>query len=272
LPRLIKRILEATSPGAGGVSSGIDFVGDIAIVRLQGLDTKTRVEVAESLLKELRNVRSVFEQEGGIEGEYRLRTLRYLAGENRTKTVHKENGFFYELDVATCYFSPRLSTERMRVAKAVAPGERVLNMFAGVGPFSIPIAKKAAVTSCELNREAFDYHQRNNKKNKVQQSIKMLNVDAKELPELLEERYDRVLMPHPSMSDKFVDAAVRLAKPGGTVYYYRHVSAEDEGEAAKAVADELGGKLPKTCGFTTRLVREVGPRFIEMVAEVRVGG
>ena len=79
----------------------------------------------------------------------------------------------FMVDVEKCYFSPRLSTERARIADLVEDGEVVLNMFAGVGPYSITIAKrkKAEVYSNELNEAAYRLHLENNRLNKVEERI-----------------------------------------------------------------------------------------------------
>jgi len=275
VPRLIRTALErAGVEDAGRVSSGVDVIGDIAIVRLGDFSASEKRRVAGALLEELKNLRVVMEQKGGIEGEFRLRTLRHLAGEKRSTTVHRENGCSFRVDVAKCYFSPRLSTERLRIAEAVRPGEHVLNMFAGVGPFSIPIAKlrRARVLSCELNEYAARLHSENNTLNKVEDLIRVVNGNAEELPRVTKMKFDRVLMPLPSEAQRFLPTALAMAKKGGTIHYYRHVLGVDEDEATATVREELTGLLPEKAPFTTRKVREVGPRWVEMAAEIRAPG
>jgi len=273
VPRLIRTAFEkAKVEDPQRLSSGVDVVGDIAIVRLSGLSSVEKKKVAKALLSELKNVRVVTEQEGGIEGEFRLRKLRHLAGERRTMTLHRENGCAFKVDIARCYFSPRLSTERLRVARLVGPKERVLNMFAGVGPYSIPIAKasRAEVVSCEVNEFAAKLHVENNRLNKVDGLVTVVEGDASDLPELVSGRFDRVIMPLPSDADKFLHVALRMTKKGGTIHYYRHLLGENKAEAAKALRAELAGLLPPRTKYEVRKVREVGPRWVEMAAEIRV--
>lgn len=275
MPRLIRTALEKAGVGdAGRLESGIDVVGDIALVRLAGFSAREKREVGNALLKELNNVRVVLEQEGGIMGEYRLRKLRHLAGERRTLTLHKENGCAFRVDLARCYFSPRLSTERLRIARLVGPSERVLNMFAGVGPYSITIAKlaRARVTSCEMNKYAVSLHIENNSLNKVDGLVSVIQGDAMDLPAMTKTRFDRILMPLPSEANRFLPVALAMTKKGGTIHYYRHLLGENEGEAAEAIRDELAGLLPRSARFGIRKVREVGPRWIEMAAEIGVPG
>jgi tRNA (guanine37-N1)-methyltransferase len=273
VPRLIRAALErAGVGGADRVSSGVDVVGDIAIVRLAGFSASEKQKIARAILEEMKNVGVVLEQEGGIEGEFRLRKLAHLAGERRTTTVHRENGCAFRVDVAKTYFSPRLSTERLRIAGLARRGERVLNMFAGVGPFSIAIAKVAGakVTSCEVNEAAAELHEVNDRLNKVENLVTVIHGDAAGLPGALEERFDRILMPHPSASNRYLPAALSLAKGRGTIHYYRHVLGKDEEEAAAVLRRELEGLLPEGARFESRRVREVGPRWVEMAADIRL--
>ncbi len=247
------------------------MIGDIAIVKLRpGVGTNEEA-LAEAILAEMKSVKCVYGQEGGIEGDFRLRKLRHLGGEERTTTTHKENGIRLKLDVETCYFSPRLSTERLRIAGNVSAGERVLNMFAGVGPFSILIAKKTRVWSCELNDAAFRFHLENNKLNKVEGRIEMIEGDAMLLPDELEGEgpFDRILMPHPSQSNLFLAAALSMLAPTGVVHYYRHMSGRDVAEAEKGLKDEIGGIAPGLSVGSVRRVRVIGPRYIELVADLR---
>jgi tRNA (guanine37-N1)-methyltransferase len=269
--RMLRQALggELTGPELEALEGGIDVIGDIAIVKLRESLAARAALVGEAVLRNMKNVKCVYGQEGGIEGDYRLRKLRHLAGEERTETMHRENGLRFKLDVATCYFSPRLSTERLRIADAVEDGERVLNMFAGVGPFSITIAKRkeAKVLSCEANKAACDFHLENNRLNKVERKVEVVRGDAMDLPEKVKERFDRVLMPHPSQSNLFLPAALALAKPGGVVHYYRHVTGRTPEEAKENLAAELATFGFE--GFASRKVREIGPRHLELVADLR---
>lgn len=273
MPRLIRLALEKAKAEVR-ISSGIDVIGDIAIVRLTGISAAEKSRVAKSLLGEMKNVRVVMEQLGGIEGEYRLRELKHLAGERRTLTIHRENGCAFKVDVAKCYFSPRLSTERLRIAHGARRRERVLNMFAGVGPYSVEIAKiaKARVTSCEINALAARLHEENVTLNKVGDLVTVVHGVANDLPDLIKGKFDRILMPHPSAANKFLPVALQLARKGAIIHYYRHMLGENESEASEALRKELNGLLPSRVKYTMRKVREVGPRWIEMTADIRAPG
>lgn len=104
----------------GRVYNSYDIVGDIAIIRLPKASKKRGQNVAKAVMSVHKNVRTVLAQTGAVCGDFRLRKLEYLAGENETVTLHRESGCLFSVDVEKCYFSPRLSHERMRVARRLA--------------------------------------------------------------------------------------------------------------------------------------------------------
>jgi tRNA (guanine37-N1)-methyltransferase len=280
MTRLLRESLTGVLPSEemAAIDSGIDVIGDIAILRLSEPLKDRGSAIGEALLRELKNVKVVLDQEGAIGGAYRLRKLRHLAGEIRTLTIQKENDCRFKVDVETCYFSPRLSTERLRIADAVKDGERVLNMFAGVGPFSITIGRKKKkkrdaieIVSNELNKNAYDLHLENNRLNRVDDKIDTLNDDAAKLPSLLEGKFDRIIMPHPSDSMSYLKAAHELLREeGGWIHCYRHLSAQSVNEATVMLRREIDTLITDEHQTGFRRVRVVGPRLIEMVADIRV--
>jgi len=124
-----------------GFKPSYEIVGDIAV-----LDESADEAVASAIMKLHKNIRVVARRKSHVEGVFRRRRIEIIAGERRTETVHKENGCRYKLDLERVYFNPRLATERDRVASLAARSaseETIIDMFAGVGPFSILIAKRA---------------------------------------------------------------------------------------------------------------------------------
>lgn len=100
------------------VCNSYDIVGDIAIAHLPESEEESQ-RIAETILSIHKNVKTVLAQSGGVCGEFRLRGLKYVAGENKTTTFHRESGCLFSVDVEKCYFSPRLSYERLRIGKSV---------------------------------------------------------------------------------------------------------------------------------------------------------
>jgi tRNA (guanine37-N1)-methyltransferase len=170
-PSLIEALSTELPPHlSASLPHALDFVGDIAIIEVPPeLDPYERV-IGEAILKANNNVRTVLAKAGAVGGTYRLREFRVIGGEQRTETVHREFGCQYSVDVVKVYFSPRLSCEHKRVASLVEEDETVVDMFAGVGPFAILIAKthqNVKVYAIDANPQAFEYLKKNIRLNRA---------------------------------------------------------------------------------------------------------
>jgi tRNA (guanine37-N1)-methyltransferase len=210
----LRKLLSKTMPSESltHVYNSYDVVGDIAIIRLTEESYERRVDIAQALMNGHKNVRTVLAQIGAVQGSLRLRTLEYIAGEKKTATLHRESGCSFLVDVERCYFSPRLHAERMRVAKQAKDGEVLVNMFAGVGCFSILIAKQRNVEkvySIDVNPVAVHYMQENIRVNGVFGKVIPIVGDAKII---IEKRLchvaDRVIMPLPQRALEYLPYAV----------------------------------------------------------------
>lgn len=256
-----------------------DIVGDIAIVQVsESLKQKSR-KIAEDIMETHKKVKSVWGQYSPVSGDFRLRTLKWVAGEMRTETIHKEFGCIFKVDIAHCYFSPRLSYERQRIAQQVRSAEVVVNMFAGVGCYSIIIAKHSKadkIYSIDLNPIAIKYMQDNIKLNKVEGKVFAIQGDAKEvIKEKMQESADRILMPLPQLAYSYLDYAIFTLKPnGGWIHYYDFEHAGKEEDPKEKVKAKISGKLQKLCsGFEmpySRVVRTTGPNWYQIVVDILV--
>jgi len=242
-----------------------DIVGDISILELAPELGSYENAVAQAILEVHPNVRAVFAKAGPVSGPERVRPLRHVAGEERTETVHREFGCAFRVDLSKVFFSPRLSTEHQRVARQVAERERVVDMFAGAGPFSILIAKtvkNVTVDAIDSNPEAARLIQENARINKVDSKVHVHLGDAGTVARQLDGRATRAIMNHPSAAKEFVDAACAALQPsGGVVHYYTFGEGENsEGEARSELEKALkssGHSINRLLGI--RKVREVAP-------------
>ncbi|AHL22188.1 tRNA (guanine(37)-N1)-methyltransferase Trm5b [Thermococcus nautili] len=249
--------------------SSFDIIGDIAIIELPDELIPYGNAIGEAILKVHRHIKAVFAKGSKVEGEYRVRELIHLAGEKRTETLHRENGIRLRLDVAKVYFSPRLATERMRIFKKAKSGEVVFDMFTGVGPYSILLARKAKlVFACDLNPWAVRYLEENIRLNKASNVVPILG-DVRKVAGKL--RADRVVMNLPKFADRFLKEAMLSVRNGGVVHYYGFGPEEDlysEHEARiKAVARELGFSVEF---LERRKVRPYAPRQFNIAIDFRV--
>ncbi len=242
-----------------------DIVGDISILELApelGLYEKT---IAQAILEVHSNVKAVFAKAGPVSGAERVRPLRHVAGEERTETVHREFGCVFRVDLSKVFFSPRLSTEHQRVARQVADGERVVDMFAGVGPFSILIGKtvkNVTIDAIDSNPEAARLIQENARTNKVESKVHVHLGDARTVARQLDGRATRAIMNHPSAAKEFVDAACDALQPsGGVVHYYTFGEGENSEARARSELEKAlkssGNSVDRLLGI--RKVREVAP-------------
>lgn len=261
---------------ASQVYSAFDQVGDIVIIKVpDGLAGKKDV-IAEAILANVKTAKAVFAQSSPVKGDFRVRDLEFLAGENRTVTEYREHGCRFRVDVAKTYFSPRLSTERQRIACLVRDGEIIVNMFAGVGTYSIIIAKAnrtCKVYSIDSNPVASELCAENARLNKVADRVLPVCADAHDaIKSRLAGVADRVLMPLPERAREFVDPAVAALKGRGTVHYFAHVQADGKKEAKElGTADARDAFCKYRHRVTeTTVVREVGPRLYQIVADVQV--
>ncbi|WP_319579355.1 class I SAM-dependent methyltransferase family protein [uncultured Methanospirillum sp.] len=183
---------------------------------------------AAAILGDRPSVHTVLFAESAVEGEFRTKRFRVLAGDETTATIHTEYGRTFRIDLEKAYFSARLASERQRITAIMHDGEEVLDMFAGVGPFAVMLAEKAGmVWACDLNPDAVSLLIGNISRNRVSNVIPTL-ADAADLPEVFGRRFDRVIMNLPLMAERFLPAASRLCRPGGTIHFYALVGDEDE--------------------------------------------
>jgi tRNA (guanine37-N1)-methyltransferase len=277
--RLRRMLAGAVSPeDIASVYGSYDVVGDIAVVRLTEASRRHSRSIAEAVMAVHGNVRTVLAQVGDVAGEFRLRRLELVAGEAGTLTVHRESGCVFAVDVERCYFSTRLSYERMRVAGLVRDGETVVNMFAGVGCFSVVMARHSGVGrvySVDVNPAAFELMRENVRLNGVYGRVVPVLGDAgKVVDERLRHVADRVLMPLPAKAFDYLPHAVLALKPsGGWVHYYDFEHAGKGEDVVEKVRLKVSAKLHSLCGeFDVpfgRVVRSTGPNWYQVVLDIR---
>jgi len=226
-----------------------DIFGNIAIVKLSDESFEYSKIIAESLLASNPNVDRVA-LDLGVKGEYRVRELEMIAGEVDFVSVHKENGFEFELDISKVYFSPRLAMERKRIYDLSTEGERVLDAFAGASPFSVALASKGCnITAVDSNPQAEIWSNNNFQLNGVSKSNYTFICSKVEdiISDLL--NYDRIVMNNPTNSLSYLEPLSNKLKYGGVIHLYNIM---DKGEKFE-IRDFLGSEFE--CVFE----REVHP-------------
>jgi tRNA (guanine37-N1)-methyltransferase len=263
-----------TEAEAEELYGAFDQIGNIIILRIPDSLLSKRKAIGEVLIAKIKTAKSVYYQSSPVEGDYRIRRLELLAGEDKTVTEYKEHGCRFKVDVDKTFFSPRLSTERERIAELVKDGETVINMFGGVGMFSIVAAKKKKchVYNIDVNPDAARLCSENILLNKLKGTVESIEGDAaKIIEERLQNTGDRVLMLLPERSDEFLDHAIMSAKKNAIIHYYCHIHAEKK-EYVSTLAPQHFLEIVKVKSDISgaKIVRPVGPRFYQAVVDAAI--
>jgi len=276
--KLIDSLSDKLPPHAlASLPQAIDFIGDIAVVEIEPELESHKQIIGEAILRAHKRVSTVLAKSSAVSGVYRLRTFEVIGGEAKTNTVHREHSCIFHVDLAKAYFSPRLSYEHNRVASLVKQGETVFDMFAGVGSFSILIAKKhedVHVYATDMNPDAFEFLKKNVLANRVEARVKPILGDARQIVnDRLMEIADRVIMNLPEKAIEYVDVACRAVRSeGGVIHYYEFTNTPEPLETAKSRLMEAlkhtNRRLEKIS--LARIVRGVAPFNYQIVLDTKI--
>lgn len=231
--------------------ASFDTIGSIAVVKMDDEVAPYATQIGEAILATQKAIKTVC-VDSGVVSEFRTRAVKVVAGIKTTETVHKEYGLTFKVDVARAFFSPRLATERQAVARQVKPGDVVIDMFAGIGPFSIIIARTGSpkvVYAIDLNPDAIELLKENIVLNKAIAVKPILGDARKEVPNL--EKADHMIMNLPHDARNYIREAIGTLKPGGIIHYYEIMG---EGEV-RGRLDDIADAARKDGKVMTELAR-----------------
>lgn len=213
---------------------GWERYGDLVVLQFLPRVQLPRRQALAAIVGEELGARCVIEDRGGVRGALRRPQVRVLWGEG-TRTVHTEHGLKFAFDAARVMFASGNTVERARMGSLDCRGETVVDLFAGIGYFSIPLAaraKAARVFACELNPDAFEFLQENARLNRVEDVIVPLAGDCRKVaPKGVA---DRVVCGYIGGTEKFLETAVAALKPeGGVVHFHEAYPQETKFEDAR---------------------------------------
>ncbi|MEM0174274.1 MAG: class I SAM-dependent methyltransferase family protein [Sulfolobaceae archaeon] len=244
----------------------IEILGDIAVIPIPfEYDERILKSYADEILKKYTYVKSVWGKLRDTSGKYRLSTLIHLAGEKKSDTIYKEHGCRYYLDITKVFFSTKLSYEHLRVASLVRENEKIINMFAGFGPFSILscVKKKPQIVySIDINPYAYYFQKVNVELNKAYCVLPIYGDAFKRIYDL--EDADRIISPLPELADEALEVALQKVKKGGIIHLYAEIEVK-KGENPVKKAME---KYPN--GTFYRIVRSINPSTYHVVIDILV--
>jgi tRNA wybutosine-synthesizing protein 2 len=206
---------------------------------------------------------------GRIKGLKREPEVEVLLGEG-TETIHKENHCFYKLDVARIMWSKGNTTERKRMAQVVQNGETIVDLFAGIGYFTIPMAvhaKPYKIYAVEINPVSLEYLKENIELNKVQDVVEPILGNCRDLAP--RNVADRVLMGYIGNTEEYLDVAMDVLKDEGVIHYHESVPdklkfkrpAERVINAAKGFDVEI---------LNQRIIKKYSPGVYHVVVDAKV--
>ncbi|MFA6035361.1 MAG: class I SAM-dependent methyltransferase family protein [Candidatus Micrarchaeia archaeon] len=252
-----------------------DIIGDIAIIEIPSeLKSKSKI-IGKALILAHPHIKAVYAKAGKRKGKYRTRALKHIAGAKRTTTIHKESNCSFALDIAKAYFSPRLVHEREVIANLARPHERVLALFAGVGPFPVILAKaqpSCEIKAIELNPLAARYLKQNIELNNLSPQIEPIGGDvSKILPRRFKKWADRIIMSYPDAAYKFLPYAFAAAKPGCTVHFYCFAPEKTAFTDAEALVKAAASKARRKIRILScRIVLPYAPHVVQTAIDFRI--
>jgi tRNA (guanine37-N1)-methyltransferase len=251
-----------------GFEPTYERLGDVVIIDEDDPDRARAI--ADAIVDSDLGAKTVLNRASKVKGEERVRDWEILAGDG-TETVHREYGTEFALDIAAVYFSPRLATERHRVVEQVHEGERGFDMFAGVGPFAIPMAARGAtVVATDVNETAIDYLRTNAERNGVAHRVTGIYGDVREVASDYPDWADRIVMNLPHSADEFLATAVDIAGEECVIHYYDIQHEDDPYGPGEAAIRSAAGEHYDVIVENRRTVRSYAPHELNVCLDVRL--
>ena len=249
---------ELTPEEIENLKTSFDTIGDIVILEIPDELQDKKQLIGDAAYKFTKR-KAIYMKKSAIKGTIRVRDLEFLSGVDDSLTIHKEHGVRLKLDVREVYFSPRLATERKRVMESVKDGEKILDMFCGIGPFPIVIArnKDVDITAVDINESAIKYLDENIKLNKLKGNIESYCGDVREVSKGFKTKFDRIIMNLPGLAYSFLDVAIDLIEDDGIINYYEFSDSYEQGIKRLNEAASSAGKKVEI--LNTRKVKSISP-------------
>jgi len=274
-PRSIEDALKGklSQSQLASLTKSFDIIGDIAILEIPASLQKHELKIAKAVSAVHPNVKCVCKKTSGMQGKFRIRKVKVLLGRRSTSTLYTENGMRMLVDISKMYFSPRLSTERKRIAEMVREKENVLVLFSGCCPYPLIISKfqpDCKITAIELNPKAHESALKNIALNKAGNITAILG-DARKVVKRSHNRYNRICMPLPKGAEKFLAAAFCAAKPNCTVHIYSFGPRENPcGKVLEAIEKQAEKSKRKIQILNKKMVRPFAPGIEQWVIDFKI--
>jgi len=245
------------------------ILGEVIIVKIHPRLREYEHDIGRALLQYYPRCFTVLADDG-IEGNLRRPVRRTIVG-SKSRTVHKENGVIFHLDAREVMFSPGNLRERMRMSR-LGQGETVVDMFAGIGYFSIPMAvysRPRKILAIELNPQSYQFLCQNIRANEVQDIVQPILGDcAVKTPQGIA---DRVLMGMVQVTNRYLETGIAALKPGGTLHYHQTIPSWQFPEAAVEEVKDAAAAMGRRAEILKCLrVKKFSPGVVHAVIDARI--
>lgn len=254
IKQLLIKNLKLSNKESSLLPSSYQKIGDIVIINIKKELWKYDQKIGKIILENIPNTRVVCRRTDFITGQFRQPHVKVIAGDNNTETIHKEHHILYRLDVAKIMFAKGNLSERKRLSKLVKNGEIIVDMFAGIGYFSLGIAKFSNVEriySIEKNPISYHYLCENIKLNKLENKIVPILGDCKKEAPKLGRIADRIIMGLLPSPIEYLSTALKIIKNKGIVHYHTTLGKEEHHRKVLEEIREIAGKE----GFRVKLLK-----------------
>lgn len=257
---------------------GFQSIGKVMILKLNQKLLKKKELIANACLELNPYMKSVYINLGKVKGKFREpENIALIAGEDSPIVEHREHGVIYRFDLTKIMFSKGNINERKLLATLVKDREVIVDMFAGIGYFSLPIAKISnpeRIYSIELNPTSYEFLVENIKLNHLEDIIIPILGDSKEEVLRLSKKgikADRVIMGILPAPKYFIKNALSLAKDDGSIYHYEGVVEKEKYMELFNEFNQIAKKTNYNCILNShRFVKSYGPNLYHVVLDIRV--
>ena len=254
------------------------MIGKVLLLRLKPSILKYRKVIGVAAHEMLPYVHAVFLVRGmaGIKRRPKIELLSAKKGHHAgplSQTLHYEHCCQFLLDLNHVMWAAGNKGEKLRMIKLARKGETIVDMFAGIGYWTIPIAKHSKVKrifAIDINPKSIEFLRKNIIMNGVSGKIEILQGDCRRFAKPLEGLADRIIMGYLQDTEKYLPAALVMTKPKAIIHFHRAIH-PTKVDAIKSKIMKIAKKAGRKVTFlVVRRVKGYSPSADHFVFDLKI--